>query len=218
MNPIYLILGLAALVYAPTVIGLLKLDYRIVSVLPTKIEANRITFNAGMELTNNSSFRLVINSIVCDVWLNGTMIGTITNRLNTPIPAGRKQVLPLLIQVTPQNLGSELWQSAINQNLQNFVLVLRGSVVANGKRLPLNAQWTINDFVNGIGAVSKIVPKHFNHALHNELVKKYLKKELKDYGITDIFVIDGELYTTSHYDIPAEVIKEIENYCMVTMY
>lgn len=218
MNSIYLILGLAALVYAPTVIGLLKLDYRIVSVLPTKIEAERITFNAGMELTNNSSFRLVINSIVCDVWLNGTMIGTITNTLNTPIPAGRKQVLPLLIQVTPQNLGSELWQSAINQNLQNFVLVLRGSVVANGKRLPLNAQWTINDFVNGIGAVSKIVPKHFNHALHNELVKKYLKKELKDYGITDIFVIDGELYTTSYYDIPAEVIKEIENYCMVTMY
>lgn len=148
MNPIYLILGLAALVYAPTLIGLLKLDYRIVSVLPTKIEANRITFNAGMELTNNSSFRLVINSIVCDVWLNGTMIGTITNTLNTPIPAGRKQVLPLLIQVTPQNLGSELWQSAINQNLQNFVLVLRGSIVANGKRLPLNAQWTINDFVN----------------------------------------------------------------------
>lgn len=148
MNPLYLILGLTALVYAPTILGLLKLDYRIVSVLPTKIEENKITFNAGMELINNSSFRLMINDLNCDVWLNGTMIGTISNVFNTPIPAHRKQVLGLLIEITPDNLGAELWQSAINQNLQNFVLVLKGTITANNKTLPLNAQWTIQDFVN----------------------------------------------------------------------
>jgi len=218
MNPLLLVLGIAALVYGPTILGLLKLEYRIVSVLPTKIETNSITLNAGMQLTNKSSFRLVINGLVCDVFLNGKMIGTITNQLNTPIPAGAKQIIGLGIIVTPQELGNEVWQMAITQNLQNFVIELRGTITANGKTLPLSAMWTIKDFVNGIGAVQKIAPKNFNHALHNELVKKYLKKELKDYGITEIFVINGEVHTTSYYDIPQEVIKEIENYCTVSMF
>ena len=179
MNPIYIILGITALVYAPTIFGLLKLDYRIVSVLPTKIEENKITFNAGMELTNNSSFRLMINDLNCDVWLNGTMIGTISNVFNTPIPAHRKQVLGLLIEITPNNLGAELWQSAINQNLQNFVLVLKGTITANNKTLPLNAQWTINDFVSGIGAIGELsesVQKKFNHYFNDsefELVEPF---------------------------------------------
>lgn len=218
MNPLFIILGITALVYAPTIFGLLKLDYRIVSVLPTKIEENKITFNAGMELTNNSSFRLMINDLNCDVWLNGTMIGTISNVFNTPIPAHHKQVLGLLIEITPNNLGAELWQSAINQNLQNFVLVLKGTITANNKTLPLNAQWTINDFVNGIGAVQRKNTGPFNHALYNELILKHLKNELKDYGITEIFIWEGELHTTSYYDIPQDIMKQIESYVLPNMF
>lgn len=218
VNPLLIIVGIAAFVYGPTILGLLKLEYRIVSVIPTKIEANKLTLNAGMELYNRSGFRLTINQIIADVYLNGVQIGTITNTLNTPIPAGRKQVIGLGIEITPDVVGNTVWAMAINQNLQNFVIELRGTITANDKKMPLSAQWTIKDFVNGIGAVTKIAPKLFNHALHNELVKKYLKKELKDYGITEIFVIDGELHTTSYYDIPKKVISEIEDYCIVSNY
>lgn len=46
--------------------------------------------------------------------------------------------------------------------------------------------------------------------LINEL-KNRLGKEIKDYGISEIFKIDGELYITSIYDLPEELIKKIEN-------
>jgi len=146
LNTLLIIAGIAALVYVPTILGLLKLEYKIISVIPTKIETNSITLNAGMQLTNRSGFRLTINQLVCDVFLNGKMIGIITNTLNTPIPAGAKQVIGLGIIVTPNEIGQELWQMAINQNLQNFVIELRGNITANNKTLPLSAQWTIRYF------------------------------------------------------------------------
>ena len=62
--------------------------------------------------------------------------------------------------------------------------------------------------VSGIGLVDKFGKKPFNY-INSEIVKKNLAKEIKDYKITDIFFIDSELYTTSYYDLPREVIKEI---------
>jgi len=155
LNPLLIIAGIAALYYAPTILGLMKLEYKIVSVIPTKIEANSITLQAGMELTNKSRTNLVINGLQCNVYLNGKMMGTILNSLNTHIPAGLKQVVGLKIIVTPAEIGNELWTMFINQNLENFVIRLQGNIKANGKILPLDAMWTIKDFVNGIGAVPK---------------------------------------------------------------
>jgi hypothetical protein len=44
------------------------------------------------------------------------------------------------------------------------------------------------------------------------LVSEISNKSLvKNYGITQAFFIDGELYTTSHYDLPMDVFVEIEN-------
>ena len=148
INPLFIIAGIAVFIYGPTILGLLKLEYRIVSVIPTKIEADKLTLNAGMELYNRSSFRLTINQIIADVYLNGVQIGTITNTLNTPIPAGRKQVIGLGIEITPDIVGNTVWQMAVNQNLQNFVIELRGTITANDKKMPLSAMWTIKDFVN----------------------------------------------------------------------
>ena len=146
MNPLLIIAGIAALYYAPTILGLMKLEYKIVSVIPTKIEANSITLQAGMELTNKSRTNLVINGLQCNVYLNGKMMGTILNSLNTHIPAGLKQVVGLKIIVTPAEIGNELWTMFINQNLENFVIRLQGNIKANGKILPLDAMWTIQDF------------------------------------------------------------------------
>lgn len=38
-----------------------------------------------------------------------------------------------------------------------------------------------------------------------------IKSELKFYGVTEVFVIDGELHTTSDYTLPNELIEEIES-------
>ncbi len=37
------------------------------------------------------------------------------------------------------------------------------------------------------------------------------KSLVKNYGITEVFFIDGELHTTSNYDLPEFVLAEIEN-------
>ena len=40
---------------------------------------------------------------------------------------------------------------------------------------------------------------------------KGIENEVKQFGITEIFVMDGEVYTTSNYDLPTELIKKIES-------
>lgn len=42
-------------------------------------------------------------------------------------------------------------------------------------------------------------------------VNSISQQEIKDFQITEIFLIDGELYTTSGYDLPLEMINRIEN-------
>ncbi len=147
MNPLYLILGVAAVWYLPTLISVLKLDVSIKTFFPTEISAKSITFDVGLLMTNNSSFRVDINAMNIDVILNGTVIGTILQDINVPILAGRAQVIPCTVMITPDNLGAQLWQEAINQNLQNFVFEFAGTIKANNKTFPFRSTWTIKDFV-----------------------------------------------------------------------
>ena len=37
-----------------------------------------------------------------------------------------------------------------------------------------------------------------------------IKSEMKLYGVTEVFVMDGEVYITSSFDLPFELIEEIE--------
>ena len=45
--------------------------------------------------------------------------------------------------------------------------------------------------------------------LLSQLQDKF-SKEIKSFGITEIFFIDGEMYTTSKYTLPFELMEEIE--------
>ena len=42
-------------------------------------------------------------------------------------------------------------------------------------------------------------------------IKSISDKEIKSFGITEVFVVDNELYTTSLYDMPNEMIEKLEN-------
>lgn len=44
------------------------------------------------------------------------------------------------------------------------------------------------------------------------LISKIDAKIVKDYGITEAFYIDGELYITSNYELSYDLIKDIENH------
>lgn len=150
MNPLYIILGLAAVVYLPTLLSVLKLDMRIKTIVPNIIQADRISFNVGLQMINNSRSQIRLNAINLRVMLNGTFIGTIQQNYNIPILPGRTQVIPTQLEITPQNLGQQLWTDAINQNLQNFVFEMQGTVTANGKTYPFSSTWVMQDFINTI--------------------------------------------------------------------
>ena len=38
-----------------------------------------------------------------------------------------------------------------------------------------------------------------------------IEKEIKSFGIKEIFVIEGEVHITSNYDLPYELIEKIES-------
>jgi len=41
-------------------------------------------------------------------------------------------------------------------------------------------------------------------------IKQKFGKEIKDFGITEIFVVDGEVHITSNYEVPADLVDKIE--------
>lgn len=44
----------------------------------------------------------------------------------------------------------------------------------------------------------------------NLVNKIEFQKHKKDYGITEIFLMDNEVYITSDYNVPFDIIEEIE--------
>ena len=52
--------------------------------------------------------------------------------------------------------------------------------------------------------------KNIMKNLINE-IKSISEKEITSFGITEVFVVNNELYTTSLYDIPNEMIEKLEN-------
>ncbi len=149
MNPLIIIaLGVAAYIYLPTIIGVVKLNIRIASVIPLEIKEKLVRLNVGIQYSNPTKTRIDLNQLSADVLLNGLKIGSINQSYSVPILAGRQQIISNIVELSPDNLGDQLWRDAINANLQNFVLEIKGFIVANGKRLPYNTAYTIQDFIS----------------------------------------------------------------------
>jgi hypothetical protein len=149
MNPLLIIAGIAAIYYLPTLIGIVNLDVSVYRIIPVKIESKLIQLDVAVKYINKSSFRINLNRLSADVLLNNRKIGTLNQRYSVSILPGKQRIISNLVELTPENLGDQLWKEAINMNLQNFVLELKGTITANGKSFPYNSQWTFNDIVSG---------------------------------------------------------------------
>lgn len=169
----------AALWYVPTILALMNITVKIISVLPTNIDGNKVDFLVTVKLKNNSRFRVNIQKIMADVLLNGTKIAQFGRLQQIPILPNSDQNINVSFTVDAKVVGDELWQELLAQNLQNFVLDVTGSLTANNKILPFTTNWTINDFVSGIGGIGELsaeVKKKFNHYFNEkdfELVEPY---------------------------------------------
>jgi LEA14-like dessication related protein len=144
---LYLILGIAALYYLPTLISLLKLDISIVQVIPIDIQSDLIKFNVSLRFINKNANRIIINNLSARVLFNGVFIGTIEQLVNSQISAGGQQTIGTLVVLEKNIIGAQLWTQLINSNLQNGVVDINGTIKANSRPYPFFTSWTIKDFI-----------------------------------------------------------------------
>ena len=147
MNPFYLIIGLAALYYLPTMISLLNLEIKIVQILPVDIQSDLIKFNVSLRFVNKNSNKIIINNLDAKVLFNGVFIGTINQLVNNRLSAGGQQTISTLIILEKNIIGAQLWSELINSNLQNAVVEIKGLIKANNRPYPFFSTWTIKDFI-----------------------------------------------------------------------
>jgi LEA14-like dessication related protein len=142
-----LLLATAALAawYVPTIMALRGLTTKIVIVLPTGIFESKIDFRATIKLTNLSSTILNIKQIKADIILNGTKIAQFIDLDAMVILANAEQQFNVAFTIDMQTLGDKIWQQLLAANLQNAVLQIKGTIIANGKILPIDTFYTIKD-------------------------------------------------------------------------
>ena len=142
-----LLLATAALAawYVPTIIALRGLTTKIVMVLPTGIFQNKIDLRATIKLINESSTILNIKQIKADIILNGTKIAQFADLGTMVILAKAEQQFNVEFTVDLETLGDTIWQQLLAANLQNAVLQIKGTIIANSKTLPIDIFYTIKD-------------------------------------------------------------------------
>jgi len=132
--------------YIPTILALKSLNIKLVSVYPVAIKETRIDAVVGVMLTNNSNTNLQLQSIKADVILNGKKITQFSQTENFTILPKLNQKFNVYFTVDAEVIGTEIFRQLILNNLQNSVLQVKGSLVANNKTLPVDTYFTIKDF------------------------------------------------------------------------
>jgi len=147
LTKILLVAGAGVAVwYIPTLIALYNLDCTVISVLPTAMTGSRIDAVATMRLTNNSGTRIDIQSIIADILFNGVKIAQLNQTENLPIVGNAVQNFNIAFTIDAKVVGTEMIRQLMAQNLQNYILDVKGTIVANGKKLPFSTYWTLKDF------------------------------------------------------------------------
>jgi LEA14-like dessication related protein len=132
--------------YIPTILALKSLNIKLISAYPVAIKETRIDAVVGVQLTNNSNTNLRIQSIKADVILNGLKIAQFSQTENFTILPKLNQKFNVYFTVDAEIIGTEIFRQLILNNLQNSVLQVKGSLVANNKALPVDTYFTIKDF------------------------------------------------------------------------
>jgi len=138
--------GLAAW-YIPTILAVMNMELKIISVIPTNITGSKISALVTVKLKNNSGSKIDVQSILADIMLNGLKIAQISQVEAFPILAHSEQNFNVNFIIDAEVVGTQLFAQLLAQNLQNCVLEVKGYLTANSKKLPFDTYWTIKDFV-----------------------------------------------------------------------
>lgn len=91
---------------------------------------------------NTSGTDLVLNSLAGNVTSNGTLIGNVSNFLQTPIPANSSTPITLVASLQILGIANDIIKAFQYGNIQQ-VLQLTGYANVNGIQAPVNLQLTV---------------------------------------------------------------------------
>lgn len=135
-NLLFLLLATSAIIYLPTIIGLLKMNIKFVSVYPSAIESDTIQLAYTMDLDNDSAFNIRLSAIDADLYLDSAKIGVVKNSMDVLIQSRKSHRLVLYIRIYKNAISEDIWNAFINQTLANAELKIQGTIVANNKQIP----------------------------------------------------------------------------------
>jgi len=140
--------GALAWWYVPTILALRNIKLSLVSFFPVGINDSKITASIGVKLQNFSNTRVDIAGIGADVLFNGVKIAEFYNTRFFTLLGKSQQTFDVIFTIDAETVGNELWSMLVNNNLQNSVLQVVGSINANDKTLPFETFFTINDITH----------------------------------------------------------------------
>lgn len=138
--------GMAAY-YIPTILAVLNLEVSIVSVLPSNVRGSIIDAVVTVKIKNKTGIRVNLQEIKADIILNGLKIAHFTEYESMPIMPHGESNFNVSFTIDAKTVGDELWQQLASHNLQNFVVDVPGTLLANNKLLPFRSTWTMNDII-----------------------------------------------------------------------
>jgi LEA14-like dessication related protein len=142
-----LVAGTGAVIWwGPTLLALYNLTCNVIAVYPTTMTGSRISAVVTVKLKNNSGTLLNMQSIVADIMLNGLKIAQVNQIDSFPILPQSEQNINIGFTIDAQIVGAEIMRQLMAQNLQNYVLDVKGSLSANNHRIPFDSYWTMKDF------------------------------------------------------------------------
>jgi LEA14-like dessication related protein len=100
----------------------------------------------GVKITNVGFVDIQLQWIKADIIINGLKIAEFEQSENLIIPVKLEQKFNVHFTVDAEEIGTEIFKQLIASNLQNTVIQVRGSLMANNKTLPVDTYFTIKDF------------------------------------------------------------------------
>jgi hypothetical protein len=91
---------------------------------------------------NTSGTDLILNSIAGNITSNGSLIGNVSNFLQTPIPANSSATIPLTASLQILGIVNDLIKAFQFNNIQQAI-TLAGFANVNGVQAPINLSLTV---------------------------------------------------------------------------
>jgi len=179
----------------------------------------RLNLKIRLNHTNPTNYTLILNYVFLDIFIGENVIGRIRNQ------ALNKEIKPNSVTVTELDFVSDnllmvagsLVKDILSTKKMPSKVRIVGYVKVNDIETKFNDEYILRqekttEPIAKDKGLGNIKIKNLIYIL-----KPKFEKEIKNYGITEVFFIDDELHTTSNYRLDNELVNKIAKFIIEQM-